>query len=84
MKIIFALLLLLLITISSAIDLDISSNSLLIYGNFNTIELSEKKSENETQTDGLLITFANIYVPTTHEVEDENSNFIYCKQWLTS
>ena len=50
MKIIFTLTFLLIITISSAVNLDISGNSILIFGNFDTLDLSEKNSENSTFT----------------------------------
>jgi len=38
------------------------------YDNYATIGI-----ENETQTEGLLITYANIYAPTIHEIEDETA-----------
>lgn len=38
------------------------------YDNYATIGI-----ENETQTEGLLITFSNIYAPTAHPVEDETA-----------
>lgn len=50
MKIIFTLILLLIITISSAVNLDVSGNSIFISGNFDILDLSEKNLENSTFT----------------------------------
>lgn len=38
------------------------------YDNYATIGI-----ENDTQTEGLLLTFSNIYAPTMHEIEDETA-----------
>jgi len=50
MKIIFTLLLLLIISVSVAINMEVSGNSIMITGNFDTLDLSEKSSENHTFT----------------------------------
>ena len=48
MKQIFVLLILSIISISSAINFDISGNSIQISGNFNNLELSEQPIQNDT------------------------------------
>ncbi len=50
MKNIVTLLLLLFVTFSSAINLDVSGNSIHIFGNFETIDIVEKNMQNDTFT----------------------------------
>ncbi|MDP8202469.1 MAG: C25 family cysteine peptidase [Candidatus Tenebribacter burtonii] len=50
MKIIFTLLILLIISVSIAINMEVSGNSIIITGNFDTLDFSEKSSENYTFT----------------------------------